>query len=90
MITEWILQLSNGFLSWLASLFPTYTPPSWLSDPGGWVAQLTQTVAGLGYWVNFPAIAGIVTLTLTLYITAFGFKLARAVAAHVPFIGGNG
>lgn len=84
------MQVSAGFLGWLASLFPEYEAPDWLTNPSGAFATLYQTIDGLGYWVDFVALGAIVGTVCTLYAVAFGIKLVRAIIAHVPAVGGAG
>lgn len=88
MIIEWIMELSAGFLGWMASLAPEIEQiPDDVTDPLG---PLVEAVAGTGHWVDWLSIGVIVGVVTSLWLIAFGLKFARALAAHIPFVGGNG
>lgn len=90
MVIDWLLQLVQGFVGWVASLFPPVELPDWLTGMIGSVNDFLGTVDGLGGWFPWPVLATVLATLVTFYAVAFGIKLVRAILAHLPEIGGSG
>lgn len=90
MIVELLMQMSGGYTSFIGSMFPPVDVPAWVSNPFFGLSQVVEAAAGWGVWVNIPILLTVaITLFATYGVTAL-VKLVRAVAAHIPLIGGNG
>ena len=90
MISEWFMQLATGFMSWVASLFPAWTPPAEFTQLSGMVSTVMGWFVGLGVWVPWSLIGACVGIQLAAWAIALGVKAIRAAASHVPFVGGHG
>jgi hypothetical protein len=90
LIVEWFMQLSAGFVAWLASLFGEWEEADAFDSVAGFVAELFGWFVGLGVWVNWGVLSVCIALQLTVTLTAFSIKLLRGVAAHIPLFGGSG
>lgn len=90
MITSAITGAGMGFAAWIVGLFPGFTPAAWMTTLPQQINDILQNFTGLGVWVDWTAVGIAFTATVTAYVVGFGIKLIRAVAAHIPFIGGSG
>lgn len=86
MITEWFFQLSLAFNEFIAGLVPA---PEGTPEFTGW-AMLIYAVGGAGAWVNVPAMFALAVMAVSWWTAALLLKFIRALASHVPFIGGRG
>lgn len=91
MIVEWLIGLGAIVSDWFASLFPTdWEIPPFLAGLDETVNDILANLSGVGVWADWVYIIGVVGVVLALWATALLIKVARAVAAHVPFFGGAG
>lgn len=90
MIVEWFMQMSGGFLDWLATLFPPVELPEWVEHPFDGVDAIVGVVVGAGTWVDFVVLGGVALAVLAVYVVGVGIRLVRAIIAHIPAIGGGG
>ena len=91
MITEWLLSLGVILSDWFASLFPSdFEVPAFFTELTAFMDDLFTNAAGLGAWIDFTFIITTVSVVLAVWAIAFGVKIARAVAAHLPLVGGAG
>lgn len=90
MISEFFLTLAAGFVSWLGSLFGEWEPPPELVDMATGANDLVMQFASLGVWVDWGVIAGCVAASVATWAIVLGIKVLRALAAHIPVIGGAG
>lgn len=89
MILDWLITIGAGAAQWLLLLLPSL-PLDALMNGSAILADLGGTVASLGVWVDWFALAAQVTLVLGLYFTFLGLRILRALLGHIPFVGGNG
>lgn len=88
MISEWFLQIALGFTVWLADALTFDVPdPSTVFGP---VAGIVQGFASMGVWINWAALGVAIAASLGTWAACLGIKSLRAVAAHVPVVGGAG
>ncbi len=90
MITQAVMDFASNFATWLLSLYPTVTIPSWFTGMDSWVNQIFSAVNGTSPWIPWPLVIGAGVVVLTFYLGALGFKLVLRVASYLPFIGGAG
>lgn len=91
MIVEWIVGLAAGIGSWFAGLFPTdWEPPEFLVDLDGTLNGVLANLGGVSVWADWVYIFAVVGAVLLIWGIGLVIKLARAVAAHIPFFGGAG
>lgn len=88
MITGWILDLIAAAWSGLLDAIPVPSEDSWLSDVGGAVAWLGNTLDGLGAWLPFGLIGSILVTLVSIWGTAVAIRLGRM--ALSLFTGGGG
>lgn len=90
MIVEWLISLGATVSNWFASLFPVWDVPEFLVDFDATLNDVLGNLSGVGAWVDWLYILLIVTAVMAVWGIALLIKVARAVAAHVPFVGGAG
>lgn len=91
MITEWLMSIGAGMSGWIASLFPTdWEPPEFLAELDTMVNDVIGTVDGLAVWADWGFILSVVVLVLGVWVIGLTVKVGRAIAAHLPIVGGSG
>lgn len=91
MITEFILGMGVTISSWFATLFPQdWQVPGFISDFDTQVNGVLANVDGMAVWADWGYILAVVTVVVGVWIIGVTVKLARAVVAHLPFVGGAG
>lgn len=90
MIVEWIMQLSAGFLDFVADWFPPLDLPEWIEHPFDGVEAIASVVVGANTWIDVAFVGGVAVVALGAYVAGFVVRLARALIAHIPAIGGGG
>ncbi len=90
MITTWLLSIGTNVAAWVATLFPTWTPPTWLSGLDATVNGFFANFNGVGAWVNFTIPLIVVAAVLVVWVIGIGIKLIRAAVSYIPFFGGSG
>jgi hypothetical protein len=90
MITEALMQLALDLAQFLLipalALAGIQAPP----DITGDLAAFVGNFASVGVWVPWTALAAASSLSVTVWAVGIGVKFLRAVAAHIPFLGGAG
>ncbi len=89
MIVDWLITVGSGAGQWLLLLIPSLPLDALLSGTA-LLADLATTVASLGVWVDWFALAAQVTLVMGLYFTFLALRILRALLGHIPLVGGNG
>lgn len=90
MITEALVRVALGFVAWVATLFPDWQLPDWVSSMQETELQLLQTYHGLGVWVDWAAMGWAISAVAATYGIGFGIRMVRALLAHIPQFGGSG
>lgn len=90
MIAEWFLNLAVTVNNYLAGLFPDWDVPDFFTDFDATVNSLLASLSGVAVWADWAFILTVVSAVVIVWAFAFLVKLARAVLAHVPFVGGSG
>ena len=89
MITQFFIDMAVNVLVWIAGLFPNVdTDNLW----GGWhdFVMAFDMAKSVGVWIPWDVIFMCVTASLASYGALVVVKMIRAVAAHVPAVGGAG
>lgn len=90
MITEWLISVGAAISDWFVSLLPTDPPPAFIQNFNSMMNSLMSNLSGVSVWVDWAFVLGVVGVVLAVWVTGFGVKFVRAVAAHIPFFGGAG
>lgn len=90
MITEWLISLGLGVVTWIATLFPEWEIPEWVTENQQTSVQLLQSYEGLGVWVDWNALGVAIVATTTVYGVGLSVRGIRAALAHIPQFGGGG
>lgn len=90
MITEALLGLWQVVVGWFWSLWPDWTPPEFLTQVGTQINGVLANLDGVGAWVHWVYVLGIITVVLGVWVIGLLIKTARAVATYLPFVGGSG
>ena len=75
---------------WLAGLFPEWEIPEFFAEFDATINSLMGSLHGVAVWADWAYILVVVSSVVFVWGFAFIVKLARAVAAHIPFVGGSG
>lgn len=88
MITEFLLDLIEGAVSWLVGLLPDFTLPSWLTDGsiGSTLSDLGSKVAPVSSW--FPTAVLVSVIGVVLIVRAVMFGVAVVVKIYAMVRGG--
>lgn len=89
MITEWLLGLGAGMAEWFATLIPPLDLPAEITD-GSAFDTVAGIFAGMGVWVEWSVLILVSGAVLASWISGYAARAIRAIAAHVPFLGGAG
>jgi hypothetical protein len=89
-VTDWIIKIGAWAVASLAGLLHLPAVPSWLSGAGATISSLGSYLTGLGGWIPWPVIAGVITTWVVVLGASVGIKLVRLAWSYVPFIGGAG
>lgn len=90
MITEWLMSLGVVISETIAGIFEPIEVPDWMIDSTANLVGFVNSASGLGVWVPWEALGLAAALLTVVFVVTFGAKLVRAIAAHIPFLGGAG
>lgn len=89
MVTDSLLSVLGGVLSWIAGLLPDWEAPA---DLDGAIATLGTAVgwaADLGNWFPWPVILGAGGLVMAALVIAVAIRLVRITASFLTLGGGS-
>jgi hypothetical protein len=89
-IVEWLIFVGASISEWFASLFPVWDPPEFLVTFDDQLNGIMANLSGVGVWADWVYILIVVGVVIVVWGFSLLIKLARAVAAHIPFFGGAG
>jgi hypothetical protein len=89
-VTELVMRVGVWALVSLAGLLHLPDVPSWLSGAGASISSLGSYLTGLGGWIPWAVIAGVITTWVVVLGASVGIKLVRLAWSYVPFVGGAG
>jgi hypothetical protein len=89
-IIEWLIDIGVGIAEWASTLFPTLDLPAALVNVDDGFNSVMAMGSGLGAFVDFPLIGLIAGVPITVWLGGLSVRAARALIAHLPFIGGRG
>lgn len=89
MIIEFLYQVGNTVALWVVGFLP-HIPDEQAVAASQPLYMIGTYMGALSSWVNWPLVAAQVVFVLSTYFLFMGFKIVRAVIAHVPFFGGAG
>lgn len=91
MVVEWFIGLAGQVFGWAATNMSSSTDLNGVIVKSGTsIVPIVQSIGSLSVWIPWGTIATCMAVLFPVYVASFLFKLARAVAAHLPVIGGNG
>lgn len=90
MITEWLMTIGSGLVTFITGLFPDWEPPEWLTGVDATVNDMGDSVGSLGAWADFNLLSIVATGTIGTYVVCFIIKLLLRAASHSPVSGGAG
>lgn len=91
MITEFLIGVGVAIANWIATLFPQdWEPPTFITELDTTVNSVIANVDGMAVWADWAYILAVVGVVVLVWGIGLSIKLARAVAAHIPFFGGAG
>jgi len=89
-IIEWFILLGAQLWEGITSGFPAWDDSGVYITADRFLAPMTAGIAATSAWVPWGTLAVSLAVVSTLYVASFTIKLLRAIAAHIPFIGGAG
>ena len=90
MIIQWLIDLACTIASAVGALFSAIQIPASFGSGLASISNITSKFDGLGVWINFPVLATVLLVVVTVYGVSFGIKLFRTAVSYIPFIGGSG
>lgn len=90
MVTQWIIEIVTGFVSWILSLFPSVGVPVWMSTtvPNA-LAQVNGYIVSVDVWFPFGAITAGLALVAVALGAAVTIKVVRILASFFTAGGGS-
>jgi len=91
MIVEWFISIGVNMSAWFSSLFPDdFEVPPFFAGFDDQLNSVFSNVDGMGVWADWLYILAVVGVVILVWGIGLLVKLARAIAAHIPFFGGAG
>ena len=94
MIITWIIEGITGALSWIFSILPSWSMPSWLSSGSAFPSGVATTIGGylhvVAPFLPVDLVLTILATVLTLWVVVAGYLIFQWVWSHVPTISGFG
>jgi hypothetical protein len=90
MIVEWFAAVGVAIADWVASLMPAIEIPDDLVHLDAAINSIFEYGDGLGAWIDINLCAVVLAIPLAVWAVGLTVRAARALAAHIPFIGGGG
>jgi hypothetical protein len=87
-ITEGILSVIAGFVSFIGGLFPEVSVPGFVSDLSGLVSDLAGIMAPMGDWIPFASARNATLAVVGAILVALTIKFVRVLLSL--FTGGGG
>jgi hypothetical protein len=88
-ITEWLAGVFTGFISWLSTLVPSFTLPSWFTGFGASYNAFFASFNGFGVWANWTLIGSVLGVVLGFWLLVLVVKILRWLWGLTPFSGGD-
>lgn len=89
MITGFLMSLASGIVSWLLSLWPSWSLPSWMTDTSSSIGSLLTQFASMGVWLNWALTVSVVGAVLAAYIFNLTVRGLRWILGLFPTMGGG-
>jgi len=89
-ITEALANFGADFVVWLATLFPVWNVPAFMSGSGSGLVSLLASFNGFGAWVDFAVLTGCITAAVGTWLVCFVIKLVLKIVGFIPMVGGTG
>jgi len=90
-ITDALCQFGIGVASTVVGWFPPQPAVTGVVvTAGNYLQPIMDGAGSMGVWVPWPVIAACLLVVVPCFLASFLFKAARAVAAHIPLVGGAG
>lgn len=92
MITEWFIQRWQDFLTWFLGIFSPadFELPDWFVNFDDSLNDVMEAGGVLIAWFEWAGMLAVAGVVLFIYSIGLGAKTLRAIAAHLPFVGGAG
>lgn len=90
MITEFFIGLGLSIARWFVGLFPEWQAPAGFASLDDTVNGFFARFDGVGVWAPWGLLGVCIAVALSVWGIGLVVKLARAIAAHIPFFGGAG
>ena len=90
-IVEFFMSLGGQIFAWASQNMSSSTDlDGVIVKSGTAIVPIIQGIGSMGVWIPWQVIGLCMGALFPLYLGAFLFKVARAIAAHLPLIGGAG
>lgn len=90
MISEFFINLGIGFATWFVGLFPEWDVPAEVESFDSTVSGFIGPFANLSVWIPWALVLFCVVTAVGAWAIGWGVKSIRAIASHIPFLGGAG
>ncbi|GAA1698903.1 hypothetical protein GCM10009808_15510 [Microbacterium sediminicola] len=91
MITEWLVQLGLGVVSWFVGLFPSdWEVPTEIANLDQMISSFIADFSGLGVWAPWALLITCAVISAGVWSVGLIVKAIRAAIAHIPLVGGAG
>lgn len=90
MIIEWFILLGAQMWEGITSGLPPFDDSGVYISADRFLAPMAGGIAATSSWVPWGTLGISLGVVGIVYVASFTIKLLRAIAAHIPFIGGAG
>lgn len=84
------MQLGMTIATWFISLFPDWDAPAEVVNFDSTINGFIGGFSGLGVWAPWPLVIFCAVASVGAWVIGLTIKAVRAIAAHIPLVGGAG
>jgi hypothetical protein len=88
-ITQWFIDLGQGFIGWALSLLPQGPPPAWIGDFRGRLGSLLAGIDGMGAWLDWSFALVVVLAVVGAWAVVLTVRAVRWLVGWIPTMGGG-
>lgn len=89
-VSEFFIWLGITVADWFVSLLPEWDVPPEILGFATTVNDFVAGFSGLGVWAPWPLVIACAGIAVTAWVIGLTVKGIRALAAHIPLVGGAG
>lgn len=89
MVTESVIGLVVGFVTWIIETVPAPAVPDWFDDANAGLSSLANVMGSVAVWIPVGLIGLVLTVWVVTWGVAIGIKVVRIIASFLTLGGGS-